>query len=107
MAGCMLCVRPCSRSCAPLKPSGNKNPKGSPLRSFRVSGPQIAETAVLRVDHRLQVLQRQRAHFLARGLGLECHLLAGEGIEAFTSLRGGFLAPRDSEMPFFQGFSVP
>jgi uncharacterized tellurite resistance protein B-like protein len=43
------------------------------------------------VHHFLEVLQRRDAHFLAGRLGLEHHLLAGEGIDAFTRLGGGLL----------------
>src|SRR5207248_9369397 len=50
-----------------------------------------------RVDHRLQALEGHDAHLLARRLGLEHHLLAGERIDAFTRLRGGLLHDLRSE----------
>src|SRR5277367_2004300 len=63
-------------------------------RSFRASVRRktvLVKNSALRVDHRLEALQGQHADLLARGLGLERHLVAGEGVHAFTCLRCGLL----------------
>src|SRR5690606_11373466 len=56
-------------------------------KTLGFSGPFIDLQAVDRwalvlVDHRLEVLQRQRANLLAGRLGLEHHLFAGERVGA-------------------------
>src|SRR5205085_209545 len=72
----------------------HKHPKGALIRSFRASQAASGGKNQLliinwlvvfdsRVDHRLQALEGHDAHLLARRLGLEHHLLAGERIDAF------------------------
>src|SRR5688572_11468121 len=46
-------------------------------------------------DHRLEILQRLNLDDVAGRLGLEHHLLAGEGIDALARLRGGLVNALD------------
>src|SRR6185437_6326675 len=91
MAGCTSCEAPYSISSA----RENRRERFSPIKNKARKGRQCGHSGLfesskplsLRVHHRLQALQRHHADLFAGRLGLEHHLLAGEGVDSLAGLR--------------------
>ena len=77
-----------SRASAVLRSTSGKAEEAWQASSYRASA-EARAARLAQFTNRLQILQRQRAHFLAGRLRLERHLLAGERIDAFTRLGRG------------------